>query len=81
MPQTPLVDKMFNLHVDSGKKFKRSGQLLFDSEERAINTAIQNSVLDQQQPNILIQPSQPYRSDEDEPLPEIVLNKPPKRGV
>jgi len=42
MPATPLVDKMFNLQVDSAKKFK-SSKLLF-GEEEAISQAINNSL-------------------------------------
>ena len=43
MPQTPLVDKMFNLQMDSRKKFKRKEKLQFDDEvdEAATNLALQ----------------------------------------
>ena len=49
MPQTPLVDKMFNLQVDSGKKkLKTSGKLLFGvSEQDVFNEALQRSMQDQ----------------------------------
>ena len=47
MPQTPLVDKMFSLQMDSGKKFKRKGKLQFTEEEDAINLAFQRDAEEQ----------------------------------
>ena len=75
MPQTPLVDKMFNLTVDSGKKKMKSSKLLF-GEEQAIHQAI-NESLQNQQSNI--QASVPYKSDDEEQNHQIKQQKPPPK--
>ena len=61
MPQTPLVDKMFNMQVDSAKKMK-SSKLLF-GEQDAMNQAIQNSLQNKKNEYSIenLQPSLPYK--------------------